>query len=218
MAYVGRKQPTKKMLPTRGGPKQGSPARPVDRNPNKPGLGYGAGGRFGGGQGGQGGQSYLDPREWEGGFGGGGPRGSQQPQKSRGRPRPGRSIPQTRGIPQVSQPATPFAGGYNQGSTMDQIARNEYLNTLAVGGPREAAMNQMGYFNQGTPYIPQRITPDQGWMNQSMENLSPGSIYQLMGQGGYNGILTGGMGQDTSYQSLGGGRKRRPGQSPPIMY
>lgn len=94
---------------------------------------------------------------------------------------------------------------YNTGSTMDQIQRNEYLNTLAVGGPREQAMNQMGYWNQGTPYTPQAMNPGQKWMNQSMENVAPGSQYQIMGQGGYNGVVTGGTGTQSSYSSLAPG-------------
>lgn len=126
---------------------------------------------------------------------------------------------------QQQQPAQWGAGNaYDAGSTMDKIARNEYLNTLPTGGQRETAMNQMGYWNQGTPYTPQRVNPNQGWMNESMENLGAGSQYQLMGNGGYNGIITGGQGQESQYQSLaqrpmpggpgqGGGRVRpnRPG-------
>ena len=41
-------------------------------------------------------------------------------------------------------------GAYDSGSTLDQIKRNEYLNTLSLPD-RERAMAHMGYFTGGTP-------------------------------------------------------------------
>ncbi|HET8648289.1 MAG TPA: hypothetical protein VFO85_22520, partial [Vicinamibacteria bacterium] len=48
-------------------------------------------------------------------------------------------------------------GAYNQGDTLEQIRRNEWLNTLSLED-RERAMAHMGYFNQGVPQAVPKAT------------------------------------------------------------
>ena len=46
-------------------------------------------------------------------------------------------------------------GGFHGLDTMGQTKMNDFLNTMPVGGQREQAMNQLGYFNSGNPFTPQ---------------------------------------------------------------
>jgi hypothetical protein len=122
-------------------------------------------------------------------------------------------------------PNSPFAqvaGAYNEGTSAEQTARNEYLNTLAVGGPREQAMNKMGYWTGGERVRPPAMArPNQEWLNATMENVGPGSIYQYQdpATGAFAGIITGGGGEPAQWQGLraggGGGGRPRPGVRPP---
>lgn len=128
------------------------------------------------------------------------------------------------GMPEM--PPSPWGAGnaYNSGTTAEQTARNEYLNTLDVGGPREAAMNQMGYWNGGTPFQASDYR-GQGYNKFGNANAananaydSPG-IYQQMNADntGYLGVnnVTGEPGAlQGDYQSFipqGGRIKRRGG-------
>lgn len=126
------------------------------------------------------------------------------------------------GMPQMPPSPWGAGNGYNMGTSMEQTARNEYLNTLAVGGEREAAMNAMGYWNGGTPFNPTDYR-GQGYNKFGNANASgvngtydsPG-IYQQMNAGntGYLGAATIGDEGTGSYQSFipgGGGRIKRRG-------
>lgn len=119
-------------------------------------------------------------------------------------------------------PAAQWGAGnaYNAGSTMDQIARNEYLNTLPVGGQREAAMNAMGYWNGGTPFAPQagqgynRFHRANAAENQSTGAYSAPGIYQHMNADntGYVGVTNvgdDGSAQYTPFATMGRTRPRR---------
>ena len=137
--------------------------------------------------------------------------------------------PRPRGLPQTPSFQVPqqFLGGYNQGDTMQQIQRNEYLNTLPVGGQREAAMNQMGYWNGGTPVTPSVNRGDNRFYRDRAQAGgfdSPG-IYQQMnadntGYVGVSNIGDTGSGTYTSFTGPGGGRriKRRGGTTGGYIY
>ena len=131
------------------------------------------------------------------------------------------------GMPQQPSFQVPqeFLGGYDQGDTQQRIARNEYLNTLPVGGQREQAMNQMGYWNGGTPYTPE---VDRGF-NRAMRSQTaaggydaPG-IYQQMDPAnrGYVGAATIGDDGTGTYQTFApnhGRFRRRGGTTGGMIY
>jgi hypothetical protein len=130
-----------------------------------------------------------------------------------------------------TQPGTiqPGYGGFQGLDTMGQVKLNDYLNTLAVGGPREQAMNQLGYFNSGNPFTPQvptgynRNLRAQGnaggltpgiYQYQANAPTMNGTAMDLNSVGGYTGIMDvgeTGTGQylpfDINYQ---GGQQPRP--------
>jgi hypothetical protein len=123
-------------------------------------------------------------------------------------------------------------GGFGQGQTnggadgtgsgsMMATKMNDWLNTFSTGGQREQAMNGIGYNNGGNPYVPQQgRTPNQGWMNSMMENVAPDSTWQMQSPGasadnlssfgGYEGVITGGQGQQSAYQSFAPQGQTRP--------
>ncbi len=121
-------------------------------------------------------------------------------------------------------PPSPWGAGnaYDSGDTMQRIARNEYLNTLPTGGPREQAMNQMGYWNSGTPFDPtsvrgtgiNRFNRQNANANAQTGDFSAPGTYQMMDPGGHGYIGVTNVGADGAAQyspfaPKGGGRTRR---------
>lgn len=122
----------------------------------------------------------------------------------------------------MPQPPSPWGAGnaYDSGDTMQRTARNEYLNTLAVGGPREQAMNQMGYWNGGTPFDPtsvrgtgiNRFNRQNANANAQTGDFSAAGTYQMMDPGnhGYIGMTQVGDDGSAQYNPLAPrGRTRR---------
>jgi hypothetical protein len=180
----------------------GSPVGP-DRGPT-PGLGYGRGGRFDGKRP----TPMSPPPDLNGplqrGLGYGGQYNGiyRQP----GGPPP--AAPKDRSVHPMQPEGQGFQpGAYNSGSTSEQIARNQYLNTLSESDKMQA-MNSMGYWSGG---VPQTARPYSG---STPEGLDPGAIWQAQqAGGGYAGYYTGtdGAPQFTSFapQQRGAGRTRR---------
>lgn len=115
--------------------------------------------------------------------------------------------------PQMPQtPTSPWGtegNAFNAGSTMDQIQRNEYLNTLPVGGQREQAMNQMGYWSGG-----QSVQAPKGYRPPMSQYTEPGMYQAQAPNGAYAGITTVGNQGKATYTPLGGGQgggRTRPG-------
>lgn len=121
-----------------------------------------------------------------------------------------------------------WGGFFGTDDTMLKTKMNNYLNTQAVGGPRETMINQMGYFNQGNPYTPQvprgynRELRGNARENQQTGGYSAPGIYQHMGgnpmenAGGYTGftnVAESGQAQYTPFDinARGGGRIKRRG-------
>ncbi len=107
------------------------------------------------------------------------------------------------------QPAGVAYGGYNQGSTLDQIKRNEYLNTLPVD-VRAMVMNRMGYWTGGVPVRPGGMkAPSKAYMNAL--GLKPGETYQFNQNGVYTGQVTNNNGK-LVFQAFGSGQNKQKGK------
>ena len=116
-------------------------------------------------------------------------------------------------------------GGFaNSGDTMPKTKMNDYLNSLAVGGDRERAMNALGYNNGGNPYTPSvapgvnRFYRGNARANQETGDFSAPGIYQHQDPAGnYIGLTTVGEGGAARYEpfDVNARPRPRPGVRPP---
>jgi hypothetical protein len=106
------------------------------------------------------------------------------------------------------QPTGDLFGAYNSGSTMDQVRRNDWLNSLSEMD-KMRAMNRMGYWTGGQKVRPPDYTPTQAYMNQL--GLKPGETYTPEINGAYAGAITADQSGNISWTPLQGVSAGAPG-------